>query len=133
MAAFATARLGEDEAAARAAARKRKPPWRAEIYADGLGGSVNNSPAGARPAAHDRGHVAETINGAVAQHIALHDPARALREVEAGRRILARHADCAVGNGSCEWFAGPGPCDDFADLLYRWAGHPDYRPAWKPA
>ncbi|MFE7598677.1 DUF6221 family protein [Streptomyces sp. NPDC057494] len=28
----------------------------------------------------------------IAQHVALHDPARILREVEAKRRILARHA-----------------------------------------
>src|SRR5450755_1958435 len=31
---------------------------------------------------------------AISEHIARHDPGRVLREVEAGRRILARYADC---------------------------------------
>lgn len=57
---------------------------------------------------------------------------RMLREVEAGRRILERHGDCGAGNGYCDYWTGPEPCPDMADLLYRWAGHPDYDPDWKP-
>lgn len=68
----------------------------------------------------------------VAVHIARHDPARALREVEAGRRILERHRDDGYGCQYCERWIGPGPCPDLADLLYRWAGHPDYDGAWAP-
>jgi hypothetical protein len=58
---------------------------------------------------------------------------REWREVEAGRRIAERHRDCATGRGYCrDRHIGPSPCPDLADLLYRWAGHPDYRPEWKP-
>ena len=69
-----------------------------------------------------------------ARHIALHDPARALREVEAGRRILGRHWNCGTGGGWCD---EPGltrwsPCPDMADLLTRWADHPAYGQEWKP-
>jgi hypothetical protein len=62
------------------------------------------------------------------------DPARVLREVEAGRRILARHQPdgfgcqyCADGGHNSDW-----GCADLADLLARWADHPEYRPEWKP-
>lgn len=54
-------------------------------------------------------------------------PARMLRDVASGRRTLARHTKCVQG----KW-AGPYPCPELADLLYRWADHPDYEPAWKP-
>ncbi len=47
----------------------------------------------------------------------LHDPARILREVEAKRRILARHA------------RDPWPCHDLPDLASPYADHPDF-PAW---
>ncbi|WP_332760413.1 DUF6221 family protein [Streptomyces sp. MT206] len=50
----------------------------------------------------------------IAQHVALHDPARALREIEAKRRILARHA------------RDPWPCHDLRDLASPYADHPDF-------
>ncbi|GAA2532280.1 DUF6221 family protein [Streptomyces koyangensis] len=50
----------------------------------------------------------------VARHVALHDPARVLREVEAKRRILARHA------------RDPWPCHDLRDLASAYTGHPDF-------
>ncbi|MEW2051673.1 DUF6221 family protein [Streptomyces sp. NPDC005476] len=34
---------------------------------------------------------------AIAQHVALHDPARVLREVEAKRRVLDRHVPQSCG------------------------------------
>ena len=71
----------------------------------------------------------------LAAHIARHDPARVLREVEAGRRILERHRDCVqYGGGICEHAgAVDPPCPDLRDLLCRWADHPDYLPGWAPA
>jgi hypothetical protein len=57
---------------------------------------------------------------------------RALRDVEAGRRILARHAACSSGAGYDDMWTGPDPCPDMADLLYRWADHLDYDQKWKP-
>jgi Family of unknown function (DUF6221) len=51
---------------------------------------------------------------AIALHVALHDPARVLREIEAKRRILARHA-------RDRW-----PSDDLRDLASPYTGHPDF-------
>lgn len=62
-------------------------------------------------------------------------PVRMLRDLKAGRRILARHAECAErGTGPCREFpVGDGAlCAELADLLYRWADHGDYDRGWKP-
>ena len=75
---------------------------------------------------------ARQLSRAAGEHIARYDPARALREVEAGRRILARHRECPVQNGYCERWTGPEVCPEMADLLVRWAGRPGYDPDWAP-
>jgi hypothetical protein len=109
-AAFAEARLAEDEArAARAKSLRDKldDPHR-QITPDVRDGAEH------------------------AWHETTADPARALREVEAGRRILERHAACPSGAGYDDMFTGPGPCPDMTDLLTRWAGHKDYDPEWRP-
>jgi hypothetical protein len=82
-------------------------------------------------------------------HIALHSPARVLREVAARRRILERHrpadrpeegvwACCGCG----EWLNFDGDlepemaditrCPELRDLAASWADHRDYRPEWAP-
>jgi Family of unknown function (DUF6221) len=66
------------------------------------------------------------------EHIARHSPARALREVEAGRRLLGRHGPDAYGCQFCCHSPVGTPCADLRDLLCRWASHPDYDPDWKP-
>ncbi|MFI8823926.1 DUF6221 family protein [Streptomyces sp. NPDC053431] len=72
---------------------------------------------------------------AVALHVALHDPARVLREVEAKRRVLARHEfSPATGDpelpwdnrDDCQYDGEPWPCDDLLDLALPYADHPDY-------
>ncbi|MFJ3968882.1 DUF6221 family protein [Streptomyces parvus] len=50
----------------------------------------------------------------IAQHVALHDPARVLREIEAKRRILARHSHA------------PWPHPDVQDLASPYIDHPDF-------
>ncbi|APS20271.1 hypothetical protein TK78_15895 [Streptomyces sp. Tue 6075] len=50
----------------------------------------------------------------IAQHVALHDPARVLREIEAKQRILARHAH------------DPWPYHDVQDLASPYVDHPDF-------
>lgn len=116
--AFAEARLDEDEAAAKDA----EPFYAGRDLTAEL--------------------VEEGFDPEVGQHAERHDPARALREVEAGRRILARHG----GNHWCpdpqdrDWTvyeAGERvtltyPCGDLRDLLCRWADHPEYEESWKP-
>lgn len=76
-----------------------------------------------------------------AAHIARHDPARVLREVEAKRRILGDHrlgdADecviCHAGAQSCGCMGwGDFPCDTVRLLAVAYDDHPDYRQEWRP-
>ena len=79
------------------------------------------------------GHLHEWVPEPQFRHIARHDPARALRDVEAGERILERHRYCEpYGGGPCD-HAGivDGPCPDMRDLAARWRDHPDHGKGWK--
>ena len=82
------------------------------------------------------------------RHIARHDPARVLREVEAKRAILGLHrpewhdfinadgddrtssdcAECSTHGLPDRW-----PCPTLRHLAAVYGGHPDYDPAWAPA
>ncbi|MGW8485361.1 DUF6221 family protein [Streptomyces sp. NPDC055886] len=57
------------------------------------------------------------FHSTIAQHVALYDPARVLREIEAKRRILASHA------------RGSWPCHHLRDLASPYTDHPDF-PTW---
>ena len=72
--------LDEDEAAAKVAGKKRRAPWR-------VIGTSRVASASPNPDVV----VADTdgLKGELAAHIALHDPARVLRDVKAGRDLLA--------------------------------------------
>src|SRR6266576_4463664 len=95
--AFLRARVDEDEAAARLAAREggtwtQDDPVRFPGAISSLGGQV----------VYDEGAPDENQ----APHIARHDPARVLREVEAKRAILAEYAPVAKnddGSHEPEW------------------------------
>lgn len=138
--AFLSARLDEDEAAARAV-KDNSAPW------DGQWQPRERN-------------ALETRNGwvlavsipigsdfapGVVEHIARHDPARALREVAAGRAILDRHMphETAFDGLACNWCSEDvddrpqiakerWPCPDVRSLAAVWDGHPDYRSEWKP-
>jgi hypothetical protein len=124
MIAFAKARLDEDEAAAREAAGLTEN-WIAEDPAIGVV-LVDGEPL-------IEGHIA-----GLTAHIARHDPARVLREVAAGRRILGRHKPVDYhGISVCQWDTcsegeQPWPCPDILDSIAVWSDHPDYQEAWKP-
>jgi hypothetical protein len=129
--AFAEARLDEDEAAARAAASVAGPHWHDDHYYpddEARHPTTMILSAAGSP-------LADTLHRddeEMAPFIARYDPARALREVEAGRRILARHQPDNYGcqycaDGGHNIIGGGWGCADLADLLYRWADHPDYR------
>jgi len=141
LAAFMTARLDEDEATAKAAycegptpQQPTAPPvgawWTTPqlMTALGLGTYLD------------------------ARHIALHDPARVLRDVEADRKILAA---LKRAEEYSDHVFGPVPPDDIAPGEWpgeriraaaqvlaleqvvkiraeRFDGHPDYRQEWKP-
>ncbi|GAA1676299.1 hypothetical protein GCM10009733_086580 [Nonomuraea maheshkhaliensis] len=95
----------------------------------------------------DAGHAQSAKD---AEYIAGHDPARALRETEAGRRTLARHTpapsaeagplqDAESPSGAepdgalrCQYDGQPWPCPDLRDLAAPYADHPGYRDEWRP-
>lgn len=134
--AFLRARLDDDEQAAHAAGGA---PW----TADDVPGSIHVE---ARARAEQRalrglGFVGSVEREPDRQHIARHDPARVLREVEAKRRTLARHpgatvADECPGCGAYldgTWKTPPGAlCPELADLALPYTDHPAYREAWRP-
>lgn len=71
----------------------------------------------------------------IARHIALHGPARVLREVEAKRRVLARHVLSPAledpelpwdNRDDCQYDGETWPCDDLLDLASPYGDHPDY-------
>lgn len=137
--AFVSARLDEDEAAAKAAVdssmRAKCAQWIA--YPDGNGYVIGDA----------GGHFASCLIGGegIARHVVRHDPARALREVEAKRAILAMYEerdDYYLPKGVHD---GRDPderqCDAAAKAAYRdaleaiaavWSDHADYRQEWKP-
>lgn len=116
LAAFLTARLDEDDAAARAAASDDP---RARSWADGKSDY---------PLVEDGWHVVVVPPGSTwgqVRHIARHDPARALREVAFKRAILGG-LQTAAGWSSDNW---PLSLRLFAAI---YSDHPDYLPEWKP-
>ena len=75
-----------------------------------------------------------------ARHIARHDPARVLREVEAKRKIVTRYERAAAIPPSIAAFTRgqddgyrEACLDAVQDLTAVYAGEPGYGPAWAPA
>lgn len=131
---FLRARLDEDEQAASAAV---PGPW---IVRDGWDyeaeRAVFGSPRGVQHVATTKRNEARWRENR--DHIARHDPARVLAEVEAKRRILDEHRD---EDGNCY---GCGLCND-GERRYKvdecptkralalpYSDHPDYREEWRP-
>lgn len=113
--AFVRERLDETEATARAAT---PGPWEGSGTSVCLGHGLNDI-------------VEYVYRPADAVHIALHDPASVLRDVEAMRRILAAHYPvdpCDAHNAALESI----PCETLLALASRWSTHTAYRPEWRP-
>lgn len=146
---FLAARYDELEAAAKAAERRFPSPWQhADMTGASLPFAVSLYDSGDESLAVVRGSYA-------AQHIALHDPARVLREVEAMRAVLALYAETAAvvsrAEGRMRHAMAPPPgsvanldrLDGGRELavLHRvisslaavFDQHPDYRQDWSPA
>ncbi|WP_327329854.1 DUF6221 family protein [Streptomyces sp. NBC_01201] len=123
---FLRARLDEDEQAARAAmwdeqsdvwtARPPQARYERYIVADYCDdGVVAVAPENADP-------------DGVGRHIARHDPARALRNVDAARKRLVELSDAIeAGRDSYDLAATLLPYE-----LLPYADHPDYRDDWRP-
>ncbi|MFI7234448.1 DUF6221 family protein [Streptomyces cyaneofuscatus] len=116
---FLRDRLAEDEQTARAA---HAPNWSTDGRT-GLHYGVED------------GWMTDALTTADADHIARHDPARVLREVDAKRRILdsylpdAANADEQINE---EWRTGSALADDLLCLLaLPYTDHPDYRDDWR--
>lgn len=86
-------------------------------------------------------HSMVEVDSSTAGHIVRHDPARVLREVQAKRRVLARHY--RDERGDCEGCGFTGDLDDartsagehcpeLLDMALAFADHPDYDPSWSP-
>ncbi|MFD3999866.1 DUF6221 family protein [Streptomyces rubiginosohelvolus] len=144
--AFVKARLDDDERVACAArddvgeaewigSQESGHPWRYQHQ--GVWGEHDGLCSEAPP-------VAETASRPVQDHIARHDPARTLREIEAKRQLLDEHQD--VNDGSCgtcvdgKWgyptHGGSSPqsypCRTLRLLALPYSGHPEYKEAWRP-
>lgn len=131
---FLTARLDEDEAVARAAAPRAQREWAVSPGAPLVEGSRWNVVSAERdqyapdlPAARIAEMYLEFPYGGerrAAEHIARHDPARLLAEVEAKRRIIDRVEQHARYGGVVLYLLAP--------LALPYADHPDYDESWRP-
>lgn len=107
-----------------------------------LGEQLNTDERIARAA---EGHISELLAWvevsvpAAERHIEAHEPARVLREIEAKRRIVARHQPHVMGQCRvCEaphWgvkvcnhcYGQAWPCPDVRDIATTYADRPGYR------
>ena len=154
--AFLTARLDEDERFAWAAT---PGPWwhnPGKVWLDAAAFVAFDRSKGEEFVGYDgpspfTGCIAATGPGddpesmANAAHIARHDPARVLREVEAKRRMIGRHQPHSMGNcrvceaphwGTqvCNHCSGQAwPCPDLQDLALVYSDHPDYLEEYRSA
>lgn len=157
IAAFLAARLDEDEEDAREAMNDLDGNW---SYTDTPGGNHKvTDRLGYSVSEHYDVDSAPWFTG---RHIARHDPARVLREVEAGRKLLREHERLIERKASHEAhlraaphytpFTAPGYPSAYdlqreghfleqalplarglvAAKAAVYSDHPDYRQAWKP-
>jgi hypothetical protein len=153
---FLTARLDEDEAAAKAAGpvvmdssgpgSEFRPVNLGEWHV-GVEGNIAG-PLGGYIAVGPYGSGIEETDAA---HIVRHDPARVLREVEAGRQLLSAYEDAVDWLSAAEDDDSDIFSDDERPAKVQWHGgvvealtaalairaavwrdHPDYSPAWSP-
>jgi len=136
LAAFLTARLEEDEAAARAACGN---DWRP----GGAAWILRGHPSETQMIRTDAGLTVVYDEGSPSEdeaaHIARHDPARVLREVKAHHALVGAYSAVAlnfarVDETCCEYStrtALEGACTGLAAI---WEDHPDYRQPgeWAP-
>ena len=137
------AQLDEDEQAAHAATDGPWTPWRNSTMR-GLGDLLHVVlTPGQKPGAKA---VIVTASWLDAEHIARHDPARVLREIDAKRQLLALHVptphedegDPWPGCSTCSWrdemddLRVRYPCPTVRLLALPYTGRPGYLDAWRP-
>lgn len=125
---FLRARLDEDEAVARRAHEYASPEW----HLDGEYGETVLwwPPEFHTPYEEDKHWRGLAVDASgIAPHIARHDPARVLAEVEARREIVALHAEGA-SDLFCSHCEHEPPCPTLRLLARPFRAHPDFDPAW---
>lgn len=144
---FLLQRLSEDEAAARAAIDPDRPGthWRWVVPDDGSDPDAprwlrttevfpTTSGVGPLPA-FPLGFEFKAEPSRGMDHIARHDPARVLADVEAKRKIVERCAYATQDSFAGDYDLAP-RCDlawdILCDLASVFADHPDYRAEWRP-
>jgi Family of unknown function (DUF6221) len=127
--AFIVARLDEDEEDAREAMDDLDGNW---SYVDTPGG--NHKVTDSLGYSVNEHYDVNSQPWFTGRHIARHDPARSLREVEADRQLLAACQRAREAQPSDSWES------DYTQALEDavrirggvWSDHPDYRPKWAP-
>lgn len=130
---FLQDRLDEDGRIAREACHGRTGSW---VTNDTYPVSVSDVPAGAsvfdKVVAFDEGSPSE----AQAEHMARHDPARVLAEVEAKRQLLAKYQEVADNDVDQPYEYAYGYANALGDAVclmsLPYADHPDYKESWRP-
>ncbi len=127
--AFLKARLDEDEAAAKSAAHADGADWFVGSSEDADERSILcEGPSTLYAGLTAEYQVAGRIAEETAPHIARHDPARVLREVEAKRRRLKHWIEAGRDADDPPGYSYLAVLDDAS----VYSGHPDYRQEWKP-
>jgi hypothetical protein len=123
--AFLRARLDDDEQTARAA---HQPNW------------LTDGRRGLRYGLDDE-WMTDALTTADADHIARHDPARVLAEVDAKRQIVTAYEEAAtefkdIGPGMVSYDRMVGSVSSLRTaiecLSLAYADHPDYQDMWRP-
>ena len=128
--AFLSARLDEAESTARATSRPAWRKWGVEPWYDGE--FLNDGRTERADLWGAAGAGLFTAQGALAtvmaDHIALHDPASTLRDIDADRKLIAAYENVAE-------YSDPWIGLDLAVRIRaeRFSDHPGYRPEWKPS
>ncbi|MFD5317527.1 DUF6221 family protein [Streptomyces sp. NPDC127098] len=131
--AFVRARLDEDEEIAKAptGAAWAQANW--DYHENEIGGEAHVD------LGTNHLDATSSLNQLEMRHVARHDPARVLREIEAKRRLLDMYDSPETSpalpdsfnrfaRDITRSFLG----DIFRQLATVWAYHPDYRQEWKP-
>jgi hypothetical protein len=132
---FITQRLDEDESVAR---RADEPPFDVWCYDEGDDGEVYHAETRRRnpDMEHPNGVTCDTeglspaVDESRGPHIARHDPARVLAQVEAMRRIVALYRSRAEQDHPIVQAHATGLGLALRALATIWHEHPDFDPAW---
>jgi hypothetical protein len=134
--AWLRAQLDEDERMATTAAKLAGLRWRVEPYEPSEPGAFPTGVWIQEDGPGDMVHGVAVASGSfVADHIALHDPARVLADITAKRAILARHDGFACAGCEARQLDEDEPlsrCTLVRLLASVYAARPGYRQEWAP-